>query len=761
MDTHRHTFTHLKTKDLGDSSHSLNLGCIEVIEYSDQLVIIAEPEFTGINHIITFDKKAEFGLVKNFTNDSSIKKQIPFSMFLGILELAGGTFFLFVHEVKAVPLERHLAFEVQSIVAYDIDGFLPDFVVSDYFTFLFHQTAYFSYSVDMTNGDDYFDICNVNPRKVAPNFFFMSNLNAIQRFVEVNIRGWMVPLFFGKLTKVAFGHSTMYLIYKKSLLDQAERLKEDINLLSNFYCPSSMKTLDIILVQNGEVKFVARSIANNFPGVFGKSEKRPNVYEGLNYNSNRVHRYYQFFNEYFQCSSFFVQGSESLCELMRKGGRCLEPKSETAEAVSISHLAILSSKEDLMEAVEKYLANTCVNFQGKRASCPSFLSFSICTEGNFYGLQRIAMLIYDFFLSTTKAPIVEGYCWNLIGQNKSDNSSFVDRLKLFFHSIAMREESMEDIRQKPLWRTKLSAFGQFSAIIDEFYGHRKMVSKFFERIIRARSLNVFSEHQIQLCLITHNCGGRIPKDPNDFGYAQRPDVLQSDLVILCLQEIIEMTYHNFKSIFLKHDEQAEQSWVKFMAILLPDFKCIGNVSLAGLMIITLANKKCKAFLELSLENQKIDKMGFLSLLANKGYIFLDLKVNYERIKVSNNHFKAGNSDKDQNTRMEQIRTVVDVYEAKQYSNVGFICGDMNFRLNVSPLIVEDLLTDIKGQTEIPQSRLDALLKHDRLSQMLAPTGELKNVYEFPIRFLPTYKKLIGSRGYNSERQTPAWLSNKD
>jgi len=217
-----------------------------------------------------------------------------------------------------------------------------------------------------------------------------------------------------------------------------------------------------------------------------------------------------------------------------------------------------------------------------------------------------------------------------------------------------------------------------------------------------------------------------------------------------------MKYQNFKSILYKYDEQAESNWIKFMPALFPDFFCVGHVSLAGLMIITLVNKKCKAFLELSLEKQKTDHMGFMNLLPNKGYIFLDLKVNYERVKISNNHLEAGNSEKQHKARVDQIKSVVEVYSLKHYSNVGFILGDMNFRLKIDTLSAQGMLIDCKLRPEHRQAQIEALLKHDRFSQMLAPKGELTNVYEFPIKFLPTYKKIVGSSEYNFEKQVPAW-----
>lgn len=761
MENNQNIFRYLKVKDMPNASQPLNLGCVEVIIKPDHIIIGADPEFTGIHRAIHYDRKGEFKLIKDYKFGSQAKGAIRFSLFMGAIEVVGVTFFLFVHEVKVIQIEQHFVFEIQSVMAYDNENFVPDLLISENFTSLFHQSVYFSYSLDLTNGDDYFDICDVKQRRTSPNFFFMTNLNAIRSFLEFQTGEWMVPLCSGKLMKMNISHSTFYIIYKESLLDQSTKLKEDINLLSNFYCPSSMRTLDIILVQQGQVKFVNRVILNNFPGIVVKPEKRPNVYEGLNYNPNRIYRYYQFFNEYFQCSNFLIHGSEEMCFLMNKLSRFFEHKMETTETINTNQIVTLNLKDDLFEALEKFVAQNCIHMQGKFANCPSFFCFSVCSEIQLSGLKQIGLLIFDYFFSASTAPIVDGYCWDLIGQNKSDQEQFKEQLEEFFHKIAIREESMELIRQKPLKKTKLSVFGQFSALIDEFYGPRKLISKFFEQVIRARSLNVFSEHETKICLITHNCGGQIPKELSQVGYASNPEILQSDLVILSLQEIIEMKYRNFKSIFWKHDEQAESSWIKFMPVLFPDFICVGNVSLAGLMIITLVNKKCKAFLEISLEKQKTDHMGFMNLLPNKGYIFLDLKINYERMKISNNHFEAGNSEKEHKVRVDQINKVVEVYEMKRYSNVGFICGDLNFRLNIDSLAAQELLISCKKQPEMQQSIIDQLLKHDRFSKMLAPDGQLKNVYEFPIKFLPTYKKKMGSNEYNSDKQIPAWLTKQD
>jgi len=306
---------------------------------------------------------------------------------------------------------------------------------------------------------------------------------------------------------------------------------------------------------------------------------------------------------------------------------------------------------------------------------------------------------------------------------------------------------------------KLSTFQNFGAVLKEYFGPRKVLSAVFDKLISQRKMEVFNYHKVQLTIVSHNCSGEFPESIEDLGYAKNPEILKSDLILICLQEIIEMKSKNFRNIVYTNNVDADQGWTQTIKKFFPDFHCVGKSSLLGLMMIILINKRCKAFLELALAKHKSDKLGFMKLLANKGSIFLDLKVNYEKLTFTNCHLEAGNAEKVFNVRIEQLKNIVSFYNTKKIENLGFIVGDMNFRLHISPFEAESLIETFLN-TESNDERegaLKKLLEQEKLTQFMKSEHNcLSDFFEYPITFLPSYKKEAGVGDYMFDKQVPSW-----
>jgi len=295
-------FENFENPESVDSASIFNIGCIQVMEAESEIKLVPEPTFTNLKHIMTIGKNGNISFSKSKQIPPKFKKKGAFSCFVGFLTTVETSFILFVKTVKRVRLEAHLIFQVQTLSALNLDTFQVDDDLSKALTAVFSGASLFSYSMDLSNGDSYSHLIEAKIRALNPNFFFVKNLNAIEFSLISGDRGWLVPIIFGQVSKIIIDQSAIYTIYKESLLDYNPVVQEDLNMLSNFFCPTSMRVADVLLVQNERLACHIRVILNNFPGIIIKSERKGNNYFGLNYNANRVYRYFQFMNEFFKCS---------------------------------------------------------------------------------------------------------------------------------------------------------------------------------------------------------------------------------------------------------------------------------------------------------------------------------------------------------------------------------------------------------------------------------------------------------------------------
>lgn len=105
-----------------------------------------------------------------------------------------------------------------------------------------------------------------------------------------------------------------------------------------------------------------------------------------------------------------------------------------------------------------------------------------------------------------------------------------------------------------------------------------------------------------------------------------------------------MKSKNIKKIIKNQNDEKEASWFSIVGDCFNEFDVVGKTSLLGLMVCILVNKKCKLFADIAIEEQSSDKLGFMRLLANKGSINLNVKINYEHLRIYNCHLESGNSE---------------------------------------------------------------------------------------------------------------------
>ena len=155
------------------------------------------------------------------------------------------------------------------------------------------------------------------------------------------------------------------------------------------------------------------------------------------------------------------------------------------------------------------------------------------------------------------------------------------------------------------------------------------------------------------------------------------------------------------------------------------------------------------------------KLGAMKL-ANKGGVFINLKINYERFGFFNCHLAAGTKQKNFIKRQQNLNELVEYFDKTENLSVAFIIGDMNFRTKIDYQDCLHLITGYINEADPKkyQGYIDDLLKTDELTQhfkMMRGTA-LDKFIEVPIGFLPSYKWEANSSVYNYKggKRTPSW-----
>jgi hypothetical protein len=281
------------------------------------------------------------------------------------------------------------------------------------------------------------------------------------------------------------------------------------------------------------------------------------------------------------------------------------------------------------------------------------------------------------------------------------------------------------------------------------------MSNFIDKAIKAVDDSVFTKQDLRMTVLIHNCSGVLPDNPAEVGYLRDSSLLQSDLVLVGLQEIVEMKSKNLRNMFTNENNKQTRSWEDFFKKHLPEFLVIGNANMLGLMTLILVKRSTEDRFEISLEKSAKNKLGFMNLLANKGFVAITIKVNYESILLANCHFEAGNSKENYYRRVEHLSAALATFQSKLAPNLAFIFGDMNFRSELTANEFERILIDLdKAENQV--SLLERFREADQLrTYMTTESLTAFGVFEAPIEFRPTYKFIPNTGRYNPT-QAPSW-----
>ena len=219
-----------------------------------------------------------------------------------------------------------------------------------------------------------------------------------------------------------------------------------------------------------------------------------------------------------------------------------------------------------------------------------------------------------------------------------------------------------------------------------------------------------------------------------------------DIIIISLQEIVELCTKNI--LLQDNNKPSITFWVNQL------WECVGKDTyiklhqneLVGIMLITFIKvnlfpyvKHCKSFTK---------KTGANGLFGNKGVCIHSFHLCERKFAFAGVHYACGVEKNIK--RVDELRTTLDVVVGKdelfRKSDVWFICGDLNFRIDLD---IERCVEHIKTRN------ITALGEFDQCRNVIKEMYN-EEICEDVVKFMPTFKYVKGTNEYNLNKRVPSW-----
>lgn len=729
---------------------SLNLKCVRMEVADAETRVSIAPEFRAIPPLVF--KRPDAPVSLHSPSSAPNTHSLSFSAYLGHFSHESKHFLVFATRVVPIKFGRCEIQRVQQVVAYPLHATLPDIVLSQTLTDLLGDRLFFSYHLDLTqNLHEAYTSPGLSPN---PFFAALSNL-FLTDYLQAEFN-WLLPAVIGTLSTVRYGHVDLFLLSKESVFDISPVCQGDLGLMMDFYAPTNLDCVQFAVMEGDTLRAALTFAVSGFPGIVQYVNDDNEKLEGSNFNPQRIYRFLQFFNEFLRCEHFVYRDSPNAHRVFRKLSKFVRSAGVKGPGVCAAEKFVGVPADAAWEEIAKNAeflgqkharsGSDCIDFSlvfiSERRPTESELVFRLFLRG---------FLANKDFQGLLGSHGIDNFLNSAAGNDFLGNFAVSSRT----FSSAMARALAVPLRKHPI----LSDFATFEGLYPRIFGGKHFVSHFIDKAIRAVDSTVFSVQDLKLTILIHNCAGTIPDNPAEVGYLRDPTLLSSDLVLVGLQEIVEMKSKNLRSMFTNENNKQTQGWADFFHTCLPEFLVLGGGNMLGLQTLLLVSRSTEDRFEISLEKQTRNKMGFMNLLANKGFVALTLKVNYDSILLANCHFEAGNSKENYYRRVEHLTAALSPFLSpflsKSAPSLGFVFGDMNFRCDLPQQDFERLLIDMDHPGN-QAGVIGRLLEADQLRQyMTAESLMAFGVFEHPIDFRPTYKLVPRTSRYQPT-QAPSW-----
>lgn len=758
-----------------------NLSCIAAVESEKYLMILADQKITKIKRSLIFEKKSGFLMSEENLKSFKIVKKINFSLFMGITMFKEQVYLIFAGKVSKLRFGNKDIYTISSVSAFSLHKMTPNIDMSIVLTEYYKDKFIFSYEMDMTDSGNYKAAFNkeYNPFKYKKNFVFYANTQMLSNYLSSKYKSWLIPIVFGKLIHEKINIDELitheiYFLYKSSVFDLNKDYCNDQDLFDDFFCPTSFSTVDTFVIENGELKSFG-AVFNSFPGQYeGFKSKNKNDFFSDKISERQILKFYEFMHYFLHVSNYVLGGDKKMIEILKSVeerikqdpsakhllNNIIVPKSDYYKDL----LLICDSLSDHLSFTDLFASVLDINNR------TPFISF--CTQ---YAFSDYIECFYHLYLnliigkSITKIEQEEhkkrfSNNGEGLAKQKKSYSQLKKVIRQLFDADIKRCDTVINLQE--YIKSNMKEYNiriPVEAVRADLYGAEDVISTNYKRVLNENFLPVFTTKPMTMTILTHNCAGVDVTETliEQIHYQYLETINGSDLIVIGLQEIIEMKSRNWNKIISNNNKEQLSPWVKAFCKIFEEFRVITYVSLVGLFLIVLGKKELINSFDITIPHADLIKLGAMKL-ANKGGVFINLKINYERFGFFNCHLAAGTKPKNYIKRQKNLNELVEYFDKTENLSVAFIIGDMNFRTKIEYEDALHLITGYINESNPKKYQLyiDDLLKTDELThhfKMMKGTA-LDKFVEVPISFLPSYKWEADSSVYDYKggKRTPSW-----
>ncbi|KAG4305365.1 hypothetical protein PORY_001535 [Pneumocystis oryctolagi] len=276
------------------------------------------------------------------------------------------------------------------------------------------------------------------------------------------------------------------------------------------------------------------------------------------------------------------------------------------------------------------------------------------------------------------------------------------------------------------------------------------INEFVEVELKKRVNEFSTTKNISIFVSTFNLNGKKRTDDLSIWLFPHGRKYKSDLVVIGLQEIIELTPQQIISV----DSYSRKIWESDLYEVLNrdknEYVLLRSAQLVGSVLMIFVKETSVPFIK-NVEGA-VKKTGLKGMSGNKGAVAIRMDYGNTRICFVTAHFAAGRFNYDERNRdyftianglaFQRGRVIMD-------HDIIIWLGDFNYRINMN-------IEEVKEYIKI--NDFEKLYENDQLNLQMISGLVFPYYSESQIEFPPTYKFDNGTNNYNiSEKQrTPSW-----
>ncbi len=101
--------------------------------------------------------------------------------------------------------------------------------------------------------------------------------------------------------------------------------------------------------------------------------------------------------------------------------------------------------------------------------------------------------------------------------------------------------------------------------MSSIYGSANSMFKSITKFNAKHHLPIYKNDKLKIAMVTHNCSGIAPDQDVLVNYLEKNEIRESDCIVVCLQEIVEMKGKNLTKIIYNDNERNLNVWNNYLS----------------------------------------------------------------------------------------------------------------------------------------------------------------------------------------------------